>query len=669
MRIGGFVVCVILALGCDESMDATDGGLDAGEDATTADTSTDASDASLDAPEDAGIDTFDAGVDAPDIPTPVTEWDGTLPDDGVCTPDGFCVVTPLPFALGMADVWAAAEDDVWVGGTYGALLHWDGTAWNGVFGTGGDIRRVHGCTSNDIWAVAAPSVLDVISVDDLDGFERRLLHWNGSVWDEELIAAIDVHCVSSTEVWAATTTGLQRFDGTAWEVVDTGFSVVPTSVTRGGEGRVFAVGRNVSDIATITIDGDSVEVHFEDAAGVRWNEIVYAFDELWAATSDGVRRWTGSGWEIVSDFNPDGLSSIAVTPSGMLAEADEVGRWSTSYNPATARWSGRVEARNCGETFSVVRGVGENYWAVTPHWNAGTLDPFCALAVAPPELGSEPSWVTQIEEVDLRGTLIDADQFLDVDDMRILIRHVDGRTVELGTLPTDGAGTPSFQFVGRTADGELWASRDGSVSARLVDGAWERHATVSPILRSVEGHDGATWGLGTDGVLASWTVEGGWVRSRDEVTRLVRFERDFWIETTTGIARWTESGWEMMDNDIDGEVVPMVIMGFGGPGRAWVQTGGGFTVARSTGTQWEGLRLEPYSTCTLSAGPPGVRLDPTIDAYGDELWTIGARFTEGEWRAFRSGVAVGCSRVEVNHGQVWFYDRLDEEDYVLRRNL
>jgi len=85
------------------------------------------------------------GVAAGGAPSVVRHYDGTtwsdVPDVGI---DG-----ELLFK-----VWGLSADDVWVVGTGGAVIHWDGSAWTRMeSGVTGRLLTVRGRAPNDIYAV------------------------------------------------------------------------------------------------------------------------------------------------------------------------------------------------------------------------------------------------------------------------------------------------------------------------------------------------------------------------------------------------------------------------------------------------------------------------------------------------------------------------------------
>ena len=94
--------------------------------------------------------------DASEIPaiTAVEASDARPDGDGTCSDDGWCIVDyPLDGDLTLVSLWGSSERDVWAVGSRGAILHWDGSAWQpSNSGVDYAIRRVWGSGPGDVWA-------------------------------------------------------------------------------------------------------------------------------------------------------------------------------------------------------------------------------------------------------------------------------------------------------------------------------------------------------------------------------------------------------------------------------------------------------------------------------------------------------------------------------------
>ncbi len=69
---------------------------------------------------------------------------------------------------GWISVWGSSASDVWVVGSVGTVLHWNGSSWSTArTGTGSQLTGVWSTSASDAWAV---------------GSAGTILHWNGSAW-------------------------------------------------------------------------------------------------------------------------------------------------------------------------------------------------------------------------------------------------------------------------------------------------------------------------------------------------------------------------------------------------------------------------------------------------------------------------------------------------------
>jgi hypothetical protein len=197
------------------------------------------------------------GVDAEDASTPTTDGDGVdateveLPC--AADVDGWCQVV-LPAAVErLATVWGATSDRVWLAGTRGTLLGWNGRDFTAQpSGTTASLARVWGTTADDVWAVGDGVILHwngaawTTLLDDSStrfssvwgsdathvwmvgsgGTGPLVMTWNGTTLRPQALSfaldggsadgLIDVWGASPTDVWAISGTSLYRFDGASF---------------------------------------------------------------------------------------------------------------------------------------------------------------------------------------------------------------------------------------------------------------------------------------------------------------------------------------------------------------------------------------------------------------------------------------------------------------------
>jgi hypothetical protein len=135
-----------------------------------------------------------------------------------CAQGMVCPYSPLPSgSLAWKGMWAAAQNNIWVVGWNGAMMHYDGAVWSSMSsGVPDDLNAIWGSSPQDIWAVG------------IDG----AIHYDGTRWKPVTITGLTytlngVFGVSSTDVWAVGATNavspgpgeFWHFDGTSWKKV------------------------------------------------------------------------------------------------------------------------------------------------------------------------------------------------------------------------------------------------------------------------------------------------------------------------------------------------------------------------------------------------------------------------------------------------------------------
>ena len=215
-----------------------------------------------------------------------------------------------------ADAWAAGYSDT--GSGYRALIeHWNGSSWRAVAAP-----TAPSSSAEFLYAISAVSATDVWAVgthfDSSAGGEVGLIeHFDGTSWKivpsptlydagQHVIPDLDtVSAISSTDVWAATSSGVQRgvfehWDGSTWSVVT---SPVNTST-------------NIVDIQSVAgaSKGDVWAVGHTRGFGRR------------APTIPVIEHWNGTAWSAVTA--PTGASTELFTVAALAAND----AWAVGYN-------------------------------------------------------------------------------------------------------------------------------------------------------------------------------------------------------------------------------------------------------------------------------------------------------------------------------------------------
>jgi hypothetical protein len=164
-------------------------------------------------------------------------------------PPNWRFVTPSPQGNDMLAAWAAAPDDLYVGGHGGVIQHWDGTNWaQMVTPTNKTIYAMHGLTTRDVWAVGG----DAYTLNSTN--HCWILHWNGTNWTQMTppnysgwtYPLTAVCAVGPKDVWATTGVGTfpVHYNGTNWQFVSVPLLLEGSlmAVTSVGTGHVFFAG-------------------------------------------------------------------------------------------------------------------------------------------------------------------------------------------------------------------------------------------------------------------------------------------------------------------------------------------------------------------------------------------------------------------------------------------
>jgi hypothetical protein len=119
-------------------------------------------------------------------------------------------------------VWGSAEDDVWVTGQNGVILHFDGTQWSLVeHGLANTLDRVSGSNEKDVYAVGWATAGDGPTI------ESRVYHYDGDSWarvDSGMAGQPRGLWVVGSELLYVVGTDVNRgriwsFDGTSWQAI------------------------------------------------------------------------------------------------------------------------------------------------------------------------------------------------------------------------------------------------------------------------------------------------------------------------------------------------------------------------------------------------------------------------------------------------------------------
>ena len=247
-------------------------------------------------------------------------------------------------------VWGSGDDDVWLVGTAGAVVHYDGTAFTPVaVGATAALAGVWGTGQDDVWLVGAAGTVR---------------HFDGAAWASHDLAAdqtlLAVWSASSDDVWIAGTEpapypGNPSYDGSSGIV----YRWAPTTATWGLELRDTRYYGVASFLALHGSDGANLwAVGVDHPAGA-------------ACGIAGLARRDGAAWDEVAGA-PTECSTLADVAAGAPGATD--GAWVVgSREPGraasgTSKYAGGVWTYYSGDAITdhliAIAYRGDRMWAI-----------------------------------------------------------------------------------------------------------------------------------------------------------------------------------------------------------------------------------------------------------------------------------------------------------------
>jgi ligand-binding sensor domain-containing protein len=507
------------------------------------------------------------------------------------------------------------------------------------------------------------------------------------------------------EIWLVTATGLTRYDGQDWDTfrlhlsADPALVPAPRAVAPAGDGSVYvalddkinplirldpAIGRSspvISDsgdtfpslpTAILAVDPGNLWVgasegvyHFD---GTYWNhwrapselpashiqDLLYARESLWVATTAGIARYDGS-WRY---YGPDeglfdgDMAALAIDDNGLIwaiSRTPQAGL--LRLNPAKDSWESvvcPVEAPTGLDINAAIQGPDGSVWFATE----SGISRFDGMA-----------WQGYGAREGLPNSAVDA---LVVDSMGTLWAGAPDGLYRFEASQWQLADPKPVSMLAAGLDSSLWAMSEGRVYRLAAEGLTPiSELPISTVVRGMAATTGSVWLATSDGVFVfdgdAWsvhlTIDG--LPSLD-VTAIAANGEQVWVATSGDaqeieIVTYDGQQWRPHPNRIpaaeqllsniirDIQVTP--------GGELWLATPSG--INRLSDGRWRG-----YST---DNGLPGADVRELAWAY-DTLWAatnLGlARFNGRSWESFGSTAhdqpGAGVSSLVVGvEGELW----------------
>ncbi len=238
-------------------------------------------------------------------------------------------------------VWGTGANDVFVAGSAGTILRYDGTRWRAmVSGTTEDLRGLWGSTYDDVYVVG-----------------ERIRHFDGRSWSSSWSPApyVQLNAIwgsGPTDVWAVGTGGrLLHRDDSIWAIVASPTTVDLMGLGGARAGSAYAVGRAPGLNATI--------LHL---SGLRWSTLTWAVAQgLHGVWSVGL----GNTYIVGSSGTVLHANSSTITPMTSPTSNTLYGVWGSGTDRILVvgdhgdvyLWSGSAWSRLPAGTTEILHGV------------------------------------------------------------------------------------------------------------------------------------------------------------------------------------------------------------------------------------------------------------------------------------------------------------------------
>ncbi len=226
----------------------------------------------------------------------------------------------MPSSRSSSFLWGTSPEDVWADGRKGTLLHWNGSEWiEHTTDTNVFLDRIWGLETGEIWAVGDEPILNQ-GFPPGWGVRAFVVHWNGlkweTVWEGEAFTPRGLWASSPRDVWVVgdiedysgpewvTRGAILRWDGQTWSFMEAPCGDACRGVWGIASDDVWVVGRRA--VSSYPFEYTYSVFHWDGAA---WDEVIadveFRLSLIWGTSSDDVWslgtsgtgvHWDGTSW-------------------------------------------------------------------------------------------------------------------------------------------------------------------------------------------------------------------------------------------------------------------------------------------------------------------------------------------------------------------------------------
>lgn len=538
---------------------------------------------------------------------------------------GWCWEHPRPSGVALRSIWGTSASDLWVGGDWGTLLHFDGTTWT---------SRARDPSLDFTTLCGHDGAVYFGAATNSGNGQNRLLRWTAGAFAEVPGTTEDIRQLAcGSALWIARERGASRLDWSASTPTSL-FSVANERCTSIAERSttecvVGCMGVGVGE-PFVRLRGRDGGVGYEvvDAGqgpsfGVRalWKDpnrgvlagITGDPAEIWQDDGGWSPAWRSSGLGDPYAGAPYASGSIAVGAGGTVVDLDATGATASTLATSGNSYLFGVWSPPSGDAW-VVGERGCIYERTAGRW-ASRSD--CAVGFEDFSLGAQVAAISDDALYRRTGTGWEKVRDLPKGQRALWQNPADGGFAFLAlTALRNGETTLATRLTQATAMQVVSEARvvilneGGLLETNLRDGAASPVDAGLVIFTLTGEPDGTVWAGGARGQVLRSTSAGAWTTEDTGLTGdLVDVAAGFgrvWALSSGGLATRAGGTWATVSTTLTfGRVVPL----------------DADTALLLRGTE-AALRINS-SGSTSQADPPPTRLSGRIERRGNELWAAG----------------------------------------------